>query len=187
MGHGLPRSPLAAKTRGLVAGATAAALLLLALLVLGAPPDASAVAARGLAPGAATMPERRSAGQAVVLAQDDGLTLFGRASALRGEAVLDDVGEAAADAMAPLPDDNVFFRGAACTGTGTFRSSVTLTFTLPKAIFSGTKLPVYRLDAPRLAPSRSRARSWAGSIRPLRPRSRGPGPTPCSSTATGRP
>ncbi len=121
------------------------ALILTVLLALGAPPAVSRTSARSIGPTVAT-PSLRQAEQQVVLAQDDGLMLVGRLSALRGKAapVLDDVSEAVADGKAPLPAANVFFRGAACRWSGTFRSAVTLTFTLPKAIFSGRKLPVYR-------------------------------------------
>jgi hypothetical protein len=121
------------------------ALLLALLLALGAPPAVAAASARSIGPAAAAS-SLRQAEQQVVLAQDDGLMLVGRLSALRGKAApgLDDVDEAAAGGKAPLPAGNVFFRGAACRWSGTFRSAVTLTFTLPKAIFSGRKLPVYR-------------------------------------------
>jgi hypothetical protein len=115
------------------------------LLALGAAPVASASPLRTLDP-AAVAALSPAAEQQVLLAQDDGLMLVGKLSALRGKAApeLDDIDEAAADAEAPLPDGNVFFRGAACRWSWRFRSAVTLTFTLPKAIFSGARLPVYR-------------------------------------------
>ncbi|MBE3034452.1 MAG: hypothetical protein IMZ74_14820 [Actinobacteria bacterium] len=124
---------------------SALALLLTLLLACGAAEAASAGPLRTLDPAAAA-PLTRAAEQQVVLAQDDGLMLVGKLSALRGKAApeLDAVDEAAADAQAPLPNGNVFFRGAACRWSWRFRSAVTLTFTLPKAIFSGRKLPVYR-------------------------------------------
>jgi len=121
-------TPRSTRVRTLHLSMPALALLLILLLALTATPVTFA------------------AEQQVVLAQDDGLMLVGRLSALHGEAApsLTDVDETAADAKAPLPGGNVFFRGAACHWPGKFRSAVTLTFTLPKAIFSGRTLPVYR-------------------------------------------
>ena len=122
-----------------------AAMIVALLLAPGVSPAASVASVRSDGSAAvASLPS--AARQQVVLAQDDGLMLVGRLSALRGKAapVLDDVDEAAANDKAPLPARNVFFRGAACRWSGTFRSAVTLTFTLPKAVFSGRKLPVYR-------------------------------------------
>jgi len=88
------------------------------------------------------------AGQSVVLAQDEGLTLIGRLAALRGQPApeLDDLSRAAADKLAPLPGRNIYFRGAACRWSWRFRSPVLLTFSLPKAVFSRTRLPLYRLE-----------------------------------------
>jgi hypothetical protein len=132
------------RTHMLLVRMSAHALLLSLLLALGAAPGAAAAPARTLDPAATAPP--RAAAQQVVLAEDDGLMLIGKLSALRGHGALSlrDIDEAAADAKAPLPGGNVFFRGAACSWTGTFRSPVTLTFTLPKAVFAGTKLPVFR-------------------------------------------
>ncbi len=148
MDHAYAITPHAARDRTLLVSLTALALLLTLLLALGTAPAASAAPLRTLAAAAAISPPR-AAGQQVVLAQDDGLMLVGKLSALRGKAApdLDSIDEAAADAEAPLPDGNVFFRGAACRWSGKFRSAVTLTFTLPKALFSGTELPVYRYAA----------------------------------------
>ena len=145
MDHAFAITPRPARAHTLLVSMSALALLLTLLLALGAAPGAAAAPLRTLDPAAgATQP--RAAGQQVVLAQNDGLMLVGKLSALRGKAApeLDDVSEAAADAAAPLPDGNVFFRGAACRWSWRFRSAVTLTFTLPKAIFSGAELPVYR-------------------------------------------
>ncbi len=87
----------------------------------------------------------------VVLAQDHGLSLTGRLGALRGRSApqLESLTEAQADALGDLPSRNVYLRGADCEWsgrTGHFASPVTLTFTLPKAIFRETPLPLYRLD-----------------------------------------
>ena len=145
MDHAFAITPRTARAQTLLVSMTALSLLLTLLLVLGAPTAVSAAPLRTLDPAAAA-PLPRAAEQQVVLAQDDGLMLVGKLSALHGKAApeLDDVDEAAADAKAPLPGGNVFFRGAACRWSWKFRSAVTLTFTLPKAIFSGRKLPVYR-------------------------------------------
>jgi hypothetical protein len=142
-------SPCAPRTQTLLASISSLvlliALILALLLALGAPSAVAAASPRSIIPAVVAAPPA-AVEQQVVLAQDDGLMLVGRLSALRGEAapVLDDVDEAAAGDKAPLPAGNVFFRGAACRWSGTFRSAVTLTFTLPKAIFSGRELPVYR-------------------------------------------
>jgi len=145
MDHAFAITPRPARAHTLLVSMSALALLLTLLLALAAAPAASAAPLRTLGPAAAAAPPR-AAEQQVVLAEDDGLMLVGKLSALRGKAApeLDDVSEAAADAAAPLPDGNVFFRGAACRWSWRFRSAVTLTFTLPKAIFSGAELPVYR-------------------------------------------
>jgi hypothetical protein len=86
--------------------------------------------------------------QAVVLAQDDGLLLTGKRSALRGRPApdLDDLSESSAARAGRLPSQKVYFRGAACPGSTTFRSPVTLTFTLPKALFAGSRLPLFRYN-----------------------------------------
>jgi hypothetical protein len=145
MDHAFAITPRRARARMLLVSIMALALMLTLLLALTSPQGASAAPLRTLAPAAAA-PLPGAAEQQVVLAEDDGLMLVGKLSALRGKAApaLDDVDEAAADAQAPLPDGNVFFRGAACRWSWRFRSAVTLTFTLPKAVFSGMKLPVYR-------------------------------------------
>jgi len=145
MDHALAITPRTVRAPTFLASTTALALLLTLLLALAAAPTASAAPLRTLdAVAAAALPW--AAEQQVVLAEDDGLMLVGKLSALRGKAApaLDDVDEAAADAQAPLPVGIVFFRGAACRWPWRFRSAVTLTFTLPKAVFSGMKLPVYR-------------------------------------------
>ena len=87
----------------------------------------------------------------IVLAQDHSLLLTGRLGALgeRSAPELESLTEAQADALAPLPARNVYFRGADCDWAGRsarFASPVTLTFTLPKAIFRETPLPLYRFD-----------------------------------------
>ena len=145
MDHAFAITPRAARAQMLLVSIMALALMLTLLLALTSPQGASAAPLKTLAPAAAA-PLPWAAEQQVVLAEDDGLMLVGKLSALRGKAApaLDDVDEAAADAQAPLPDGNVFFRGAACRWSWRFRSAVTLTFTLPKAVFSGMKLPVYR-------------------------------------------
>jgi hypothetical protein len=148
MDHAFASTPRAARTPMLLASMSALAALLALLLALAAPPAASATPLRTFAPVVAA-PLPRTAEPQVVLAQNDGLMLVGRLSALRGHGApaLDDVNETTADAKAPLPARNVFFRGAACSWTGTLRAAVTLTFTLPQAVFTGTKLPVYRYVA----------------------------------------
>ena len=97
--------------------------------------------------------------QPVVLAQDDGLTLVGSFSALRGKPApaLDDLSHSAAAKLADLPRLNVFFRGAVCRWHWRFRSPVLLTFRLPKAIFARTSLPLYRLQDGRWEQLRRRA------------------------------
>ena len=96
-------------------------------------------------------PARPAASQAVVLAQDDGLQLIGPLSALRGQAApdLDDLRQARAARLAPLPARRVFFRGARVPGPSSFRSRVTLVLSLPKALFRGQRLPVFRLQGHR--------------------------------------
>lgn len=102
------------------------------------------------APASAARPQAHAATstQPVVLAADDGLTLVGPAGALGGRPApeLDDLSRAAAAGLADLPQSNVFFRGAVCHRHRRFRSPVLLTFSLPKAIFAGTSLPLYRLQ-----------------------------------------
>ena len=92
-------TPRTARAQTLLVSMTALSLLLTLLLVLGAPTAVSAAPLRALDPAAAA-PLPRAAEQQVVLAQDDGLMLVGKLSALHGKAapVLDDVAEAAADA-----------------------------------------------------------------------------------------
>jgi hypothetical protein len=148
MHHASARDPRTARARTLLASALTFAVSLALVLALGAPPPAAAAPLRTLGPAAAASLQQ-AAEQQVVLAQDDGLMLTGKRSALRGRAApeLDDLDEEAADDVAPLPHGNVFFRGAACRWSWRFRSAVTLTFTLPKALFAGTRLPVYRYVA----------------------------------------
>jgi len=88
----------------------------------------------------------RTAEQRVVLSQDDGLCLIGMPSALRGRPApaLTDLTEAAANAAAPLPTRRSYFRGAYLHSHWRYRSPLLLTFTLPKAIFAGSRLPLYR-------------------------------------------
>jgi hypothetical protein len=144
--HNAAVIPSAPRARTLVVSAMAFALVLGLSIAPGVPPMAVAADLNTRNPAAAA-PSPRAAEPQVILAQDDGLLLTGKLSALRGRAApeLDDIDEAAADEVAPLPGGNIFFRGAACRWSWRFRSAVTLTFTLPKAIFSGTTLPVYRL------------------------------------------
>jgi hypothetical protein len=87
----------------------------------------------------------------IVLAQEHGLLLCGRLGALRGRSApeLESLTEAQADALGDLPSRNVYLRGADCAWggrTGSFAAPLTLTFTLPKAIFRETPLPLYRFD-----------------------------------------
>ncbi|MEI6452144.1 MAG: hypothetical protein WCP98_19650 [Actinomycetes bacterium] len=146
MDHAFAITPRTARAQMMLVSVSALALLLTLLLALAAAPAAWAAPLRSLAPATAPTPAVSAARQQVVLAEDEGLMLVGKLSALRGKAApeLDSLDEAAADAAAPLPDGNVFFRGAACRWSWKFRSAVTLTFTLPKALFSGAELPVYR-------------------------------------------
>ncbi len=158
MDHAFAITPRTARAPMFLACTMALAVLLTLLLALAVSPAASAepLKAFDLATAGA-LP--RAAGQQVVLAQDDGLMLLGRLSALCGDGApeLADVDEETAAAKAPLPDKNVFFRGASCIWPGRFRAAVTLTFTLPKAVFTGMQLPVYRYtdDAWRLLGSRA--------------------------------
>ncbi len=89
--------------------------------------------------------------QTVVLAQAHGLLLTGRLGALRGGAAptLASLDETQTAGLGALPARNVFLRGADCAWggrTSRFASPVTLTFTLPKALFRASTLPVYRFD-----------------------------------------
>jgi hypothetical protein len=109
------------------------------------------LAAAGLllrsAPVQAARPEALAAtSQPVVLADDEGLRLVGRVAALAGRPApeLDDLSRGDAAKLADLPRANVFFRGAVCRWQWRFRTPVLLTFTLPKAIFARTSLPLYR-------------------------------------------
>jgi hypothetical protein len=97
---------------------------------------------------------RPAASQAVMLAQDDGLQLIGPLSALRGQAApdLDDLRQSRAARLAPLPEGRIFFRGARVPGPSSFRSRVTLVLSLPKALFRGQRLPVFRLRGHRWLP-----------------------------------
>ena len=88
---------------------------------------------------------------AVVLAQDHGLLLTGRSAALGGRPapVLESLDETQTAALGALPPRNVFLRGAECDWAGRtsrFGSPVTLTFSLPKALFRDSTLPLFRYD-----------------------------------------
>ena len=85
--------------------------------------------------------------QPVVLAADEGLTLLGPLGALAADASprLDDLSHARAAGLAALPARNVFFRGASVHWSGRAGSPLLLTFALPKAVFAGTRLRLYRL------------------------------------------
>jgi hypothetical protein len=130
--------------------ATCAVVALALLLVLAAAP-----AARAAQPVTAVAPSAQS----VVLAQDDGLMLVGSFGALGGKPAptMDDLSRANAAKLADLPRLNVYFRGAVCRWRGRFRSPVSLTFQLPKAIFARTSLPLYRLQDGRWEQLRRRA------------------------------
>ena len=80
--------------------------------------------------------------------------MIGPLSALRGEPApgLDDLRQARAARLAPLPAGRIFFRGARVQGPASFRSRVTLVLSLPKALFRGQRLPVFRLQGRRWLP-----------------------------------
>jgi hypothetical protein len=87
----------------------------------------------------------------VVLSQGHGLLLTGRPTALRTKPApaLDSLSEDEAGALGALPGRNVFLRGADCdwgAGASRFGSPVTLTFSLPKALFRLSSLPMFRYD-----------------------------------------
>lgn len=125
-----------------------AAPALLVVLLAVVPTAAARIPAPAHLPATAAPPKAAAAvsAQSVVLADDEGLTLVGRMGALGGKSAprLDDLPRDAAAELAALPRRNVFFRGAACRWNWRFRSPVLLTFGLPKAIFAGTSLPLYR-------------------------------------------
>jgi hypothetical protein len=125
-----------------------ALLALLVLVTLTTPSAASARAPSRDRPAERIAVRAAAPAQRVVLSQDEGLTLVGRVSALRGRPApeLDDLSRTAAGKLAPLPARNVYFRGAACRWSWRFRSPVLLTFSLPKAVFARTALPLYRLE-----------------------------------------
>ena len=161
-------------------GTRAARLLVaLALLVLTAVLTACAVAAASAS--AAPAPAARAphlapchAGTAtsrgvpaVVLAQDHGLLLTGKAAALRGRPApaLESLDETQTAALAALPSRNVFLRGAECDWggrTSRFAAPLTLTFTLPKALFRDSTLPLFRYDG--VAWRRQPARAVVGRV-----------------------
>lgn len=126
-------------------------LLILLMLLLSA---FVALSAAGPAAAAPATQERATQhrqwdGGHVVLAEDEGLTLKGRPAALHGKPApeLDNLTEASATAEAPLPAPNVFFRGAAISWTGrAFARPMTLTFDLPKTIFTMSSHPLFRYD-----------------------------------------
>ena len=94
-----------------------------------------------------------------MLADDEGLRLVGPVAALAGKPApeLDDLSRSDAAKLADLPRANVFFRGAVCRWHWRFRTPVLLTFTLPKAIFARTSLPLYRYQDGRWEQLRRRA------------------------------
>jgi len=128
----------------------AAPAFLVVLLLVVAPTAGAQVPAPAHSAATAAPPRAAAAAssQSVVLADDEGLTLVGRAAALAGKPApeLDDLSRGSAAELADLPQRNVFFRGADCRWNWRFRSPVLLTFALPKAIFAGTSLPLYRYE-----------------------------------------
>lgn len=111
-------------------------------------------------PAQAARPQALAAtAQPVVLADDDGLRLVGPVAALGDKPApeLDDLSRTEAAGLADLPRANVFFRGAICRRPWRFRVPVLLTFTLPKAIFARTSLPLYRYQDGRWEQLRRRA------------------------------
>jgi hypothetical protein len=112
------------------------------------------------APAGAALPQANAAtAQPVVLADDEGLRLVGRLTALAGRPApeLDDLSRTEAARLAALPRANVFFRAAYCRWHWRFRSPLLLTFALPKAIFARTSLPLYRYQDGQWRQLRSRA------------------------------
>jgi hypothetical protein len=113
---------------------------------------ASRAGAAQAAPASAVADRSASARiQDVVLSEDEGLQLLGPLSALGGLAApdLDDLSKTRAARLAPLPDGRVFFRGARVPWPADFRARVTLVLDLPKALFRGSRLPVFRLQGHR--------------------------------------
>jgi hypothetical protein len=100
-----------------------------------------------------------AAAQPIVLADDEGLRLVGPVAALGDKPApeLDDLSRTDAARLADLPQANIFFRGAVCRRQWRFRVPVLLTFTLPKAIFARTSLPLYRYQEGRWEQLRRRA------------------------------
>ncbi len=139
--------------------AVLALLALLVLVTLTTPSTAAARTPSGARPADGITGMAATSTQRVVLSQDEGLTLVGRISALRGRRApeLDDLSRTAAGKLAPLPARNVYFRGAACRWSWRFRSPVLLTFSLPKAVFARTALPFYRLEDGRWRLQKRRA------------------------------
>ena len=77
--------------------------------------------------------------------------LTGKAAALRGRPAptLESLDETQTAALGGLPARNVFLRGAECDWggrTSRFGSPLTLTFSLPKALFRDSTLPLFRYD-----------------------------------------
>jgi hypothetical protein len=119
------------------------AALLCALTLSGSAGTAWARRAAGNGRGGA------GGGGVVVLGREHGLTLTGPLSALwHGvRPHLSSFTASQADARAVLPKARIFLRGAACSGAHKFARVVTLTFELPKALFRGAALPVFRWAA----------------------------------------
>ncbi len=119
------------------------AVLALWLAAAVAPRQAAAVV------GSATRSVAAPTTQAVVLVSEHGLTLSGPLRALHGKAApeLSDYPESSADRLPGLPARNVFLRGALCRWKSRFAAPVVLTFALPKAIFSGSRLPLFHYAA----------------------------------------
>jgi hypothetical protein len=88
-----------------------------------------------------------AAGQITVLAADDGLQLLGPLHALpQATPELDDLSRVAARRLGRMPAGRVFLRGAVVSGREKYAARLTLVMSLPKALFAGTRLTVYRLN-----------------------------------------
>lgn len=131
------------------------AIVLTALALTSAAASARPAAPRALPPagpaGLVLRPGPPRAAPQVVLAEAHGLRLSGRPGALgkRPAPTLDSMDEADADALGDLPRRNVFLRGADCAWTAPgarVDAPVTLTFTLPKALFARSSLPLFRFN-----------------------------------------
>jgi len=99
-------------------GTALISILLATLLVPLCPLGAGRAVAAPAGDAGHALTARVAAAQVVVLAQDDGMQLIGPLSALRGQAApdLDDLRQARAARLAPLPEGRVFFRGARVAG-----------------------------------------------------------------------